>query len=195
MVRDAVIAVEHGPVLAAWVPAYEAIGAPSGSAFKVPAGANLTLRIRYKKNYNDEQKALDDRSVIGLYFTDAPLSGRSMDALSVKAPETSTTTFEPRTFGGTFATAARVVGLRPSFDDEYASMQVDAVAPNGRRIALLKLRRPQPQWYRRYWLAEPVEVPAGTRLEVTVTPATVDDMAPLFQKRFPLEVAVDYVAY
>ena len=85
MVRDAIVTVENGPVLMAWVPGHDAIAAPSGAAFKLPAGAKLRLQIHYKKNWQDEQKAKTDRTTIGLYFTDEPISGRSIDALTVDA--------------------------------------------------------------------------------------------------------------
>ena len=86
MVRDAIVTIENGPVLMAWVPGHDAIAAPSGAAFKLPAGAKLRLQIHYKKNWQDEQNAKTDRTTIGLYFTDEPISGRSIEALTVDAP-------------------------------------------------------------------------------------------------------------
>jgi hypothetical protein len=194
MVRDAIISVENGPVLAAWVPGHQAIAAPSGTAFLVPAGAKLTLRMHYKKNWQDEQNAKTDRSTIGLYFTDAPLSGKSIEALAVESPNGEGDSREPRKFGGALKTGARVVALRPSFDQAYESVVVDAVAPAGRRVTLLKLRAAQPQWYRRYWLQEPIELPAGTKVEVTAVPAPPDEFAVPVAKRYPLQIGIDYVA-
>jgi hypothetical protein len=194
MVRDAVISLENGPVLAAWVPGHQAIATPNGTAFKLPAGARLTLKIHYKKNWNDEQNAKTDRSTVGLYFTDAPLSGRAVDALTLEFGNGETDPAGPRTFGGAFTPAARVVGLRPSFDQAYGSVSVAAIAPSGRRVALLRLRAVQPQWYRRYWLQEPIELPAGTKLEVTATPAPPDELGLPAPKRYPLQVGIDYVA-
>lgn len=194
MVRDAIISVENGPVLAAWVPGHQAIAAPNGTAFLVRAGARLTLQIHYKKNWQDEQNAKSDRSTIGLYFTDAPLSGRSIEALAVESTNDDGDSREPRKFGGAFKTAARVLALRPSFDQAYASVVVDAVPPTGGRVALLQLRAAQPQWYRRYWLQEPIELPAGTKVEVTATPAAPDEFAVPVPKRYSLQVGIDYVA-
>jgi hypothetical protein len=71
---------------------------------------------------------------------------------------------------------------------------IDAVAPAGRRVTLLKLRAAQPQWYRRYWLQEPIELPAGTKVEVTAIPAPPDEFAVPVAKRYPLHVGIDYVA-
>jgi hypothetical protein len=194
MVRDAIVALEGGPVLAAWVPGHQAIAAPNGTAFKLPAGATLTLKIHYKKNWNDEQNVKTDRSTVGLYFTEAPLSGRSIDAVAV--PFTNGEGSDAgggRKFAGSLKTAARIVALRPSFDQPYGSVTVDAVAPSGRRVALLRLRAPQPQWYRRYWLQEPIEVPAGTKVEVTATAAPPDEFGIPAPKRYPLGLDLDLV--
>lgn len=192
VVRDAVVSVEHGSVLAAWVAGDEAVPAPSGAAFRLPVGAKLRLRIHYKKQWQDESKALSDRSTVGLYFTDAPLGGHGLEALSLKAsdPEDST---GPRTFSGILNTAARVVAIRPRVDQPYARVVINAVLPGGRRVELLRLRAPQPQWYRRYWLVEPVELPKNCKLEVTTTAASHDEGSVAVPKQDPLQIDVDFV--
>lgn len=192
MVRDAVIAVENGPLVAAWVPGHDATSAPNGTAFKLPAGAKLKLKIHYKKSWMDEQNAKSDQSTVGLYFTDAPLSGRSIDALEAKADTAAEGA--PRLVTSTLKAGARVVALRPSFDEAATSATIDAVLPSGRRVALLKLRAPQPQWYRRYWLTEPVELPAGTKIEMKTMPAPVDEFGAPSTKRYALQLALDFVS-
>jgi hypothetical protein len=187
MVRDAIISIDNGPVLAAWVPGYQPIDAPSGAAFRIPAGAVLRLKIHYKKNYKDQQYAKSDRSVIGLHFTNEPLSGHSIESLVLNGPA------EAGRFGGTMTTGGRIVAFRPSFDQAYSTVHVEAVAPNGRRVSLFKLRAAQPQWYRRYWLQEPIEIPKDSRIEVEATPAPEDDLRFPTTQRYPLQVAVEYV--
>ena len=59
-------------------------------------------------------------------------------------------------------------GRRPSFDQAYKTVVVQAVLQGGRKVLLLQLRSAQPQWYRRYWLAEPIELPAGARTRASV---------------------------
>jgi hypothetical protein len=199
MVRDAVISVENGPLLAAWVPGDQVIAAASGTAFKVPAGTKLKLKIHYKKNWNDQANAKSDRSTIGLYFGEAPLSGRSLEATSIgwgngDWGKGKSDPLQSRRFAGNLKTGARVVALTPSFDQVYASVSIDALTPSGRRVALLRLRSAQPQWYRRYWLQEPTELPAGTKIEVAATPAKPDDLAAPVAKRYPLQVGIDYVS-
>jgi hypothetical protein len=194
MVRDAVISLENGPVLASWVPGNEPIAAPSGTAFRIPAGAKLRLQIHYRKNWQDEAKSISDKSSVGLYTTDAPLSGRSLEGLQIEHGNGEADPLAERKFSSKLAKGSRIVAFRPSFDQEYDSMTIDAVLPNGRRATLLRLRTPQPQWSRRYWLAEPVELPAGTQLEVTAVPTPPDPFAIPVPKRYALEVGVDLVS-
>jgi hypothetical protein len=193
MVRAAVISIENGLVLGAWVPGDDAVMAPPGARFRLPAGAKLHLHIHYKKPWREETKAKADRSTIGLYFSDPPVSRRALEALTFNAPEVPSDSTTPHTFGGSFKTAGRVVAVRPSFDRAYASVVIDGVLPTGRRVVLLRLRAPQPRWYRRYWLATPIELPSGTKVEVTATLPAPDDSAVGAVSWYPLQVALDYV--
>jgi hypothetical protein len=209
MVRDALVTIENGPVVMAWVPDHDAIAAPSGAAFKLPAGAKLRLQIHYKKNWQDEQNAKTDRTTIGLYFTDEPISGRSIEALAVDGPEAPTagagtqgeaqssyqgSSVEPHKFSKRLTAAARVLALRPSLDQPYASVDVQAVLPTGRHVPLLFLHAPRPEWPRRYWLAEPIELPQGTTVEVTAVPAQPNPDEIPSPRRGKFQVALDYVA-
>ena len=90
--------------------------------------------------------------------------------------------------------AGRVYALRPMLDKAYGSVDVVAITPSGRRISLLKLRGPRPQWFRRYWLQEAIELPGGSAIEARFTPlADYSDEMKASAGRFPLHVAVDYV--
>jgi hypothetical protein len=191
MVRRATISLENGPVLAVWEPGDEAIAAPGGTAFRIPAGANLHLTVSYKKNYLDEQQTKSDTSTIGLYFTDEPLSGKSIQSFAVDAPGTQGS--DALSFTGTLATAGRVLALRPLVDQPYASISIDAVAASGRRVPLLKLRGIRPEWPRRYWLTDPVELPAGTKIEVKLVPGDPNSGPLIAAVKSPLQIGLDFV--
>lgn len=193
MVRRALVSVEGGPLLALWEPGDEAIAAPSGAAFKLPAGSKLHLKIDYKKSWQDEQRSVEDRSKIGLYFTDAPLSGKSIQSVSISAPASGSGGLDPRTFTGTLATASRVIALRPMLDDPYRVVEITAVAASGRKVPLLKLRDARPEWPRRYWLVDPVELPANTKIEVSLVPGDPDTGPLVKPEGFPLQVGLDVV--
>ena len=192
MVRDAVISVENGPVLAMWVPGNDSIAAPSGAAFKLSAGAKIHLQIHYKKPWQEEQNAKNDKSAVGLYFTDPPASGREIQALVVGSPANGSESADARRLTSTLNGAARVVAVRPAIDRPYAAVDVHAVTPSGARVSILRLRAARPEWRRRYWLADPVELPSGSRIEVTLTPPLEPD-DPRPAKKYPLQIAVDFV--
>ena len=189
MVRAASIAVENGPVLSFWVPGTDPIAAPSGAAFKLAPGAKLRLQVFYKKSYLDEQNSIADRSTVGLYFTDPPASGRELQGINIDAPDGA----ESRSISSQLSSAARVVGIRPSLDQPYASLKVDAVTPSGRRVPLLWLRAPRPEWRRRYWLVEPIELPSGSKIEVNATPHSPDTELARPVKVYPFQIALDVV--
>lgn len=191
MLRRATISLENGTVLAAWQPGDDATPTPGGSAFRIPAGAKLRLQIYYKKNWQDEQETRSDKSTIGLYFTDEPLSGKDIQSFAVDAPGEADST--ERTFSGALPSAGRVLALRPQVDQPYASVSIDAVAPSGRRVPLLKLRGIRPEWPRRYWLAEPVDLPMGTKIETKVTPGNPDSGPLTAVVKSPLQIALDFV--
>jgi hypothetical protein len=192
IVRNAAISLENGQVLAVWTPGDDLISAPAGTAFRLPAGAKLHVQIHYKKQWQNEGKEIKDRSTVGLYFTTPPVSGREIQTLPINGPKE---TASAPTFSGTLSTRALIVAVRPSLDRVYGAVTVQAVTPAGARVPLLKLRTPRPEWRRRYWLAQPVELPASSRIEVIATPpsAFVDLSGAPLTKAYPLEVALDFV--
>jgi hypothetical protein len=193
MVREATVSIENGPVLAAWVPGDDAVAAPSGAAFKLAAGAKLKLTIRYRKHYLDEQNAVKDRTAVGLYFTDEPISGRSIEAFAIDGKVSDEGAAGPQTFSGSLSAGARVVGFRPLVDQTYASIDVHAVLATGRKVPLLMLRAQRPEWPRRYWLSEPIELPKGTKIEAVAVPAPVNPDDIPSPRRDKLQIALDYV--
>jgi hypothetical protein len=184
IVRDAVISIENGPVLALWEPGSDMTPAPSGAAFRMAPGSKLHLQMHYKKHFDQEQNSVSDKSTIGLYFTDPPNSGRDIQSLVLNS--------SPLT--GKLAGAARVVALRPMLDRAYETLNIEATTPSGSRVVLLRLHGPRPQWFQRYWLQDPVELPSGSEIKAIVTPLSDYSDEPKVTQRFPLEVALDYVS-
>jgi hypothetical protein len=193
IVRDAVISIENGPVLALWQPGSGPIAAPSGAAFRLTPGSKIHLQIHYKKHFDQEQSAISDKSTVGLYFTDPPASGREMQSFAIDSPRAGSDAGASANFGGMLPKAARVVALRPMLDRAYQSVNIDAVTPSGKTIPLLRLHGPRPQWFQRYWLQEPVELATGSKISVSVTPLADYEDEPKVTRVFPLQVVLDYV--
>jgi hypothetical protein len=195
MVREVTVRLENGPVLVAWVPGFEPTPAPSGAAFKLPKGAKLQMLVRYKKHYLDEQNAVKDRTTVGLYFTDEPTTGKEIQAMAFDGKPSPEGSVDEQTFGASLKTGARVLAFRPLLDQTYANVDVHAVLPKGgRRVPLLLLRAARPEWPRRYWLTEPVELPPGTTIEATVKPEPPNPDDIPTPRRDKLQIGVDYVA-
>ncbi len=153
MVRSVTVTLEGGTLLAAWVPGEAMTPAPNGTAFKVPAQATLRVAVHYKKNWQDEQVARTDRTRIGLYVTDEPISGRSIET-------------QPLTRALTLTAPVRVLAIRPLLNQPLEDVTISATLPSGRTVVLLQLRAARPGWGRRYWLREPLELPARTAITV-----------------------------
>jgi hypothetical protein len=193
MVRRAYISLDGGPLLALWEPGDDPTTPPSGAAFKLAPGAKLKVKIDYKKSWMDEQKSLSDKSTVGLYFTEEPLSGKSIETVAINGPAGESESLEPKSFSGTVARAGRVVALTPMIDNPYATVEITAVAASGRKVPLLKLRNARPEWPRRYWLVDPIELPANTKIEVTAVPSDPDTGPLIKPQGFPLQIGLDIV--
>jgi hypothetical protein len=182
IVRDAVISIENGPVLALWEPETDTIAASNGTAFKLPGGSKIHLQIHYKKHFDQEQNAVSDKSTIGLYFTDPPAAGHELQPLPIEPGQ-----------GRKLANSIHVLALLAMFDRGYQSVNIDAVTPSGKQVPILRLNGPRPQWPRRYWLQQPVELPGGSQVMVNLTPLSDYSEEPKLTKPVPLQVALDYV--
>ena len=105
------------------------------------------MRLDYKKPWQEEQKAKSDLSTVGLYFTDAPLSGKEISQLTIDGGHGEGTA--PTTFKGQMTRGGLVLAIRPSLDQPYASIDIAATVPSGKQVPLLKLRAARPEWPRR----------------------------------------------
>lgn len=184
-------------MLALWQPGGDNTPAPSGAAFRLAPGSKVHLQIHYKKHFDQEQNAVSDQSTIGLYFTDAPPSGHELQSFAIDPPKGASDSGASNslvdTFAGVQPKAGRIVALRPMLDRAYASVDVDAITPSGATVPLLRLRGPRPQWLQRYWLQEPVELAAGAKIAVRVTPLADYSDEPAVTRQIPLQVILDYV--
>src|SRR3984893_1479334 len=170
MVRDAVISIENGPVLALWQPGGATISAPSGAAFRLAAGSKVHLQIHYKKHFDQEQNAVSDKSTVGLYFTEPPPSGRELQSFAIDSPKSAGDAGASAPFENPLPKAARIVALRPMLDRAYESLSVDAITPSGATVPLLKLWGPAHRGLCRCWVQAPVELASGTKIAVRVPP-------------------------
>jgi hypothetical protein len=85
IVRSATISLRAAPqpgegpvperVLARWLPGQDPEPTQDGTAFLLPAGAELSVRVHYKKTWQFERKVTVDRSTVGVYFAPGQSQG------------------------------------------------------------------------------------------------------------------------
>jgi hypothetical protein len=158
IVHDAMIFTRrHGDpqpsaVIAVWVPGAQPAPPGTGIGFAWRAGEQLVARIHYKKNWKLENKSASDRSAVGLYLAKSPAS-RTLRSVAL-------------TMGQSVAVdeSLQGVAVRSAGAPSDVRVEVDAVRPDGSRVRIAGFAT-RAGWDQRYWLARPVDLPKGSRLE------------------------------
>jgi mono/diheme cytochrome c family protein len=188
-------------VLALWVPGHDPEPADGRTVFRLPPGAELGLRIHYKKTWQFEGQAIADRSTIGLYFAPGN-EAQELLTLPIALPAANAAgQNETLTFNRTIDTAVQALALRPEQLPPNITVQVQAARPDGSQVPMLRLNT-RADWSRRYWLENPVPLPRGSRIEVVANLANPDLLSeafgPLAPTRKvepgPIELVVNIVA-
>jgi hypothetical protein len=169
IVRDAAVFVKGAPdeMLALWVPGEPPVATPAGTAFRLPAGAELVLRIHFKKTWRDEGGAVTDRSIVGVYFADSS-ANLPIRRLALKPGRNE------------IGRDVQALALRVETSQPGVLVQVEAVQPDNTHTPMIRLRT-RPDWPRRYWFERPISLPRYSRIEITQTGergATPADGAP-----------------
>lgn len=159
-VRSAIVTLRRPPaadaggedLLALWVAGDRPLPI-DGAAVRLPPGAELTVRIHYRKPWESEQTAITDRSAIGLYFTERD---RPLERVTLTARHT-------------IADPVEALAIYPDPQLAGVRARVTAVQPDGTREELISFR-PRADWARRYWFRQPIPLPRGTVLETTFAP-------------------------
>jgi len=167
---------EH--VLALWLPGQDPAPA-DGIAFKLPAGAQIGVRVHYKKTWQFEGKPLTDRSAIGLYFSPGN-TAQELLALAIDSPAAvSGGADQTVRFSHTLPEDVVALALSPDKVPGNITLQVEAVKPDGSRVPMIRLNT-RADWDRRYWFERPMTLPRGTRIEVTANLADPDILSAAF---------------
>jgi hypothetical protein len=181
MVRAATIALRTPPVsavgaervLALWVPGEDPIALDAGLGFELPASAELVVRVLYRKTWEYERKELRDRSTVGLYFaTGMPAS---VQAVRLAPDFNAVGTADRFAYRRVLTDDSRVLAVYPETGLNNTAVKVVATRPDRSRVDLIAFH-PRPDWLRRYWFREPIQLPKGTTIETTVL---FDDETPL----------------
>jgi hypothetical protein len=156
-------------VLAHWLPGQDP--EPAGStAIRLPAGAQIAVRIHYKKTWQFEGKPLTDRSTLGVYFA-KDSNAQELLTFALASAGAPATGAKDVTFSRTLNEDVQAVAVSPDDVPANISLQMVAIRPDGSRAPLIRLNT-RADWSRRYWFERPLSLPRGTRIEVA---AKLDD--------------------
>jgi hypothetical protein len=152
-------------VLGRWVPGLDPEPVDKdGAAYRLPANAELTVRVHYKKTWQFEGKPLQDTSTVGVYFS-PDASAQELLVVPVPAPADAAPANQKIAFTQTIDQDVRALALTPDQVAPNITIQAQAVLPSGQRTPLIRLNT-RADWTRRYWFDKPVALPRGTKIEV-----------------------------
>jgi hypothetical protein len=170
---------EH--VLALWLPGQD-LPPHDGVAFRLPAGAQIGVRIHYKKTWQFEGKAVTDRSSVGVYFAKSGAAGGEQELLSLPIDSPAAGAggaAQTVRFSRTLGDDVQALALSPDNVPGNISLQVEAVKPDGSHVPMIRLNT-RADWDRRYWFEKPMALPRGTRVEVTANLQDPDMLSSAF---------------
>lgn len=148
-----------------YVPGNSVVQYPEGFARRLPAGS----RLRFQIHYTPKGKATEDRLRIGFkYAAKPPEHIVQVAAISnprlVIPPHADN---HPQTAVLTVPRNVRLLAFGPHMHVRGKAFRYDVVLPGGERRTLLDVPRYDFNWQLPYRYAEPLDIPAGSRIEVT----------------------------
>ncbi len=162
--------------------------------YLLPAGADIVVRIHYKKTWITEGTDFADQSQVGLHFA----VGDAIEIKSMLVMSPLEVGAQDVAFTHTLDQESTILALFPEVDIQSTELQVEAVRPDGSRIPMLWLREPDTGWPTRFWFESPVVLPAGSQLEVTtlLQPAAkrTQSATLIGDGSAPIRFSVDYVS-
>ncbi len=134
-----------------------------GQARLIKAGSNLIFQMHYTTN----GKRCLDRTQVGLVFARQPVTHQIVAGQAVNhsfeiPPGESNYKVESAAL---IDEPAMLVGLRPHMHVRGKSFEYRAVYPDGRSEILLRVPKYDFNWQPYYYLATPLKLPLGTRIE------------------------------
>jgi len=140
-------------VITVWLPGAPPAAPAPGYGFVWHAHEQLVVRLHYKKNWKLENKVAFDRSAVGLYLSKSP-AAREIRGVAIAA-----------TGADALGDHLEAVAVRVDAVRGEAPIRIDAVRPDGTRLTLAGFLA-RAGWHERYWLARPVDLPKGTRIQI-----------------------------
>jgi hypothetical protein len=168
--------IDRERMLSLWVPGEDPVSLDHEAAFQLPPGAELIVRVHYKKTWEYERMAMTDRSAVGLYF--ATGAAPALGALTLTPPPDSAPHDGGQlSFSRDIAQDLKAFAVFADRELVDADVVMEAVRPDGTRSDIIRFH-PRADWSRRFWFAQPIALPRGSRVNVVVTAAAADVLEP-----------------
>jgi hypothetical protein len=151
-----------------WVPGNTKIFFPSGTAKKIPGGADLILNVHYSPTSSKQQ----DQSVVNLYYAQKPVK-REVKTLTLKESDIRNQPFyieaeRKPTFYMDYEVRKdmSLISIMPHMHFIGKSFLAFAIDPQGEKIPLIKIDNWDFNWQTTYQFKKLVKIPAGSRIYV-----------------------------
>ena len=152
-----------------WAPGQQPVQLPDGHAWLLPRGADLVIQTHYHRTGKPET----DRLRIGLYFAKKPVVS---DWQTIVVAGIRPSLFRPAIPAGAsdhpirgsvwLLTDATIHNVMPHMHLLGKSVRLTLTPPNQTPITLVDIPRWDYNWQETYWFREPLQVPAGTRIDI-----------------------------
>ncbi len=153
-------------LLSTWIPGSRTGKLPEGYGFMLPAGSKVLMKINYRKS--DEEAT--DLSSFGLYFSKGGQIGRVVQDVAVKSNETVIPANADRhkvKASYLINENTEAIAIRPVLFPFAKSVEAAAFRPDGTVEVLIWARNYKYNWQPQYFFKKPVNLPKGTRIEVS----------------------------
>ena len=151
--------------MSGWAAGAEADEFPAGTARLLPAGRSLVGDF----HYHPSGRATEDRTRVGIRFASADEIEKEFTNLWILNATFKIPAGDPNyeaKASYVFPQDARILSLAPHMHYRGKDMSYTAHFPDGSQRELLRVSNYDFNWQGGYEFVEPVEVPAGTRVEV-----------------------------
>jgi hypothetical protein len=139
----------------------------------LPAGTARLLRKGHKLigdfHYHPTGQAATDRTRLGIHFADPAEIEKELVNLWILNAEFQIPAGDPNyaaSASHVFPQDSKILGLTPHMHYRGKDMTYTATYPDGRQETLLRVSKYDFNWQTGYEFAEPVAIPAGTRVDV-----------------------------
>lgn len=154
------------PILSAYAPGRNADVYPTGTAKRIPAGANLIFQMHYAKTTGKPEK---DQTSMALSFAKQPVAKMVETLLIVNELFAIPPGAENHAANAcyTFRRDVELINYMPHMHVRGKAMKYEVVRPDGQRETLINIAPYNFNWQTLYKLKQPVPVAKGSRVIVS----------------------------